>query len=366
MKFKLTIYTKSVLQLLALAVIGWLLYTVRGVLVYLVIATILTLVAKPVTNFISSRKIGARHIPRALSAAVSLLLLVVVFTLVATLIVPALYRELAVLSAIDFGSVYENALQKISLLKHWAADREINLNEIEDSIRNGVNALLSAETLKGTVSSILGGLGNIAIAGFSIVFILFFLLKEENITHALLEDYLPKSLSRHIEKIVPKVKVTIYRYSLGLAMQMTGIFLIVFIGLTIAGVQSAIVIAVAAAFFNLIPYVGPMIGATFALILALGQSIALHPEASIGLLALKIVAVFGVTQLTDNFIFQPLIFSNSIKAHPLEIFLVISFAGLLGGIIGMIIAVPAYGMLRIVIKEFWADSKFVQSLTRNV
>ena len=366
MKLKLTIYAKSVLQLLILAVIGWFLYTVRGVIVYIIIATILSLIAKPITNFLSARKVGRWHIPRAISAAVSLLLIIAIFTLIATLIVPTLYSEIAVLSAIDFGSVYETALQKISLLENWAAANEIDLNDIEDSIRIGLNQFLSLETLEGTVSSILGGLGNIAIAVFSIVFILFFFLKEENITHTLIEDYLPNSLSQHIEKIIPKVRITIYRYSLGLALQMTGIFLVVYIGLSIAGVPSAIVIAVAAAFFNLIPYLGPMIGATFGLILGLGQSIALYPDASIGLLALKIVAVFAVTQLTDNFVFQPLIFSNSIKAHPLEIFLVISVAALLGGIVGMIIAVPAYGMLRIVIKEFWSDSKFVQSLTRNV
>ena len=366
MNLKLTIYAKSVLQLLAIAVIAWFLYSVRGVIVYLVIATILSLIAKPITNFLSSRKIGSWHFPRALAAAVALLVLAGIFTLIATLIVPTLFSELAVLSAIDFGAAYENALHKIALIENWAADKEIELDNIEDSIRHGINQFLSLETLEGTLSSILGGLGNIAIALFSIVFILFFFLKEENITHRLINDYLPKSLSQHIEIILPKIKVTIYRYSLGLALQMTGIFLVVFIGLTIAGVDSAIVIAVAAAFFNLIPYLGPLIGATFGLILGLGQSIALYPDASVGLLALKIVAVFGVTQLTDNFLFQPLIFSNSIKAHPLEIFLVISIAGLMGGIIGMVIAVPAYGMLRIVIKEFWSDSKFVQSLTRNV
>ncbi len=366
MRLKLTIYAKSVLQLLALAIIGWFIYTIRGVLIYLIIATILSLIAKPVTNFISQRKIGKRHIPRAIGAAVALLMIVAVFTMIARLVIPSLLSEIAVLSAIDFGNVYETALQQISVVENWAADRDFELDEIEDSIREGINQFLSIETLEATVSSILGGLGNIAIALFSIIFILFFLLKEENITHRLVNDYLPNSLSQHIENIVPKIRITIYRYSLGLALQMTGIFLVVFIGLTIAGVQSAIVIAVAAAFFNLIPYLGPMIGATFGLILGLGQSIALYPEASIGLLALKIIAVFAATQLTDNFVFQPLIFSNSIKAHPLEIFLVISVAGLMGGIIGMIIAVPAYGMIRIIIKEFYADSKFVQALTRNV
>ena len=366
MKFKLTIYAKSVLQLIVVFVLAWFLYTVRGVIIYLIIATLLALIVKPVTNFLSERKIGKVYFPRALAALVAMLLIFVFFGIIGTFLLPTLYSELAVLSKIDFGRVYENSINQFSLLEDWFSQREFNLENIEGSVRSGIENLLSLETIENTISSILGGLGNIAIALFSILFMLFFLLKERNVSTSLLENYLPTRLSEHILNIVPKLKTTLFRYSLGLVAQMTGIFLVVYVGLKIAGVPSAIVIAVFAAFFNLIPYLGPMIGATFGIILGVGQAIALHPESGIALLAGKIVLVFAATQLTDNFVFQPLIFSNSIKAHPLEIFIVISVAGLLGGVIGMIIAVPTYGMLRIVFKEFYADSKFIQALTKNV
>ena len=233
-------------------------------------------------------------------------------------------------------------------------------------MRDAIIGLFSFKNVETTIAGLLGGLGNIAIALFSILFILFFFLKEENITNYIINNFFTETFSKHISNILPKIKRTLFRYALGLSLQMTGIFLIVYIGLRIVGVESALVIAVFAAFINLIPYVGPMIGAIFGLILGLGQAYALDPTIGFGLLALKIALVFATAQLTDNFVYQPLIFSNSINAHPLEIFIVISIAGLLGGIFGMVIAVPTYSMLRIVGKEFLTNSKFIQALTKNV
>ena len=84
---------------------------------------------------------------------------------------------------------------------------------------------------------------------------------------------------------------------------------------------------------------------------------------------------FVVAQLLDNFVLQPLIFSKSVKAHfTLEIFMVILAAGSLGGIVGMIIAVPTYSFIRIIAKEFFngykssfmSDEVFVQGLTKDL
>ena len=81
---------------------------------------------------------------------------------------------------------------------------------------------------------------------------------------------------------------------------------------------------------------------------------------------LQALSVFVVAQMIDNFVLQPTIFSKSVKAHPLEIFLVILSAGSLGGIVGMILAIPLYSFLRIVAKEFFNGYKVVQGLTKNI
>ena len=76
--------------------------------------------------------------------------------------------------------------------------------------------------------------------------------------------------------------------------------------------------------------------------------------------------VFVVVQVIDNILFQPLIYSSSVKAHPIEIFLVIMIAGSLAGILGMILAIPAYTIVRVIAKEFLENLKIVRKLTENL
>jgi predicted PurR-regulated permease PerM len=83
-------------------------------------------------------------------------------------------------------------------------------------------------------------------------------------------------------------------------------------------------------------------------------------------LMLRMGLVFWIVQILDNNLFQTWIFSNSVNAHPLEIFLVIVLAGTLAGIPGMIFAVPGYTFLRIIGKQFFTNFKFVRSLTKNM
>lgn len=73
-----------------------------------------------------------------------------------------------------------------------------------------------------------------------------------------------------------------------------------------------------------------------------------------------------IGQLIDNFFSQPFIFSNSVKSHPLEIFLVIIIAGLLFGVVGMIVAVPGYTAIKVILKEFLAENQIVKRLTKNL
>lgn len=364
--FRLTIYVKSVLQLLVLAFLAWLIYTTRGLLFYLITASLIALIAKPFTNLVCGLKIKGRSLPRGLGALLTIVLLFGLISGLLQALLPKLMQEFAFLQTIDFNAAYTNFTNHFAQISTQLSDYEIDISSFEDKLRQTFSAALSIETFEATISGLLGGLGNVAIALFSVVFILFFFLKESYITHYVTSNFFSNRLSEHVGNILPKIKRVLFRYALGLLVQMTGIFLVVFFGLRLAGVHSALVIAVFAAFINLIPYIGPMIAGIFGLFLGLGQAYALDPNFAFGILSLKIIAVFATAQLIDNMVFQPYIFSNSINAHPLEIFIVISIAGLLGGIVGMVIAVPAYSMLRIVAKEFLADSKAVQALTRNV
>jgi predicted PurR-regulated permease PerM len=131
-------------------------------------------------------------------------------------------------------------------------------------------------------------------------------------------------------------------------------------------VENALVIAFLCALFNIIPWIGPFI----ALVLMVLLTITSHLGADFSTVILPdvgwVLLGFAISQLIDNFISQPLIFSNAIKTHPLEIFLVILISGMLFGITGMIVAIPGYTVIKVILKEFLSENKIVKRMTQNI
>jgi len=83
-------------------------------------------------------------------------------------------------------------------------------------------------------------------------------------------------------------------------------------------------------------------------------------------LVVKVLSVFVVAQQIDGFVVQPLVLGTSVKAHPLEIFIVVLAAGTIGGVLGMVLAIPSYTILRVIAREFLSEFKVVDSLTRDL
>jgi len=162
------------------------------------------------------------------------------------------------------------------------------------------------------------------------------------------------------------IKNLLSRYFLGLVIQISILFGIYTITLLIFGIQNAIVIAFLCALLNLIPYIGPLIGGLLMLILSMSSNLGYDFRAVILPTTLYVMVGYIIAQIIDNFFSQPLIFSNSVKSHPLEIFLVIMISGLLFGVVGMIVAVPAYTAIKVILKTFLVDNTIVKLLTKNL
>ena len=171
---------------------------------------------------------------------------------------------------------------------------------------------------------------------------------------------------RKFKKALEKIKDLLSRYFVGLVFQISILLIIYTIVLLIFGVQNAFIIAFLCAILNLIPYVGPMIGAVLISILTMTSFI----EASFTdvILPKTIYVLLGFTfgQLVDNFFSQPYIFSKTVKSHPLEIFIVIVIAGTLFGTIGLIVAIPSYTAIKVMLQSFFEENKIVKSLTKNL
>jgi predicted PurR-regulated permease PerM len=209
-------------------------------------------------------------------------------------------------------------------------------------------------------------LGNLFVAVFSVSFISFFLLKESQLLMSIILTLSPTGYEKRVEKIISKIKPLLTRYFIGLLLEVLLVGSLIALGLGLLGVENALFIGLFSGIFNVVPYLGPIIGATLGLTLTSLGALDLELTTELLPLLLKVATVFMIVQLIDNIVFQPLIYSSSVKAHPLEIFLVIIMAGSLVGIGGMILAIPVYTIFRVVAQEFLSEFKVIQSITRGI
>ena len=175
--------------------------------------------------------------------------------------------------------------------------------------------------------------------------------------------------NQHEEKILnslEKINGLLSRYFLGLLLQLFIVFVLYFIVLLIFGIENSFIIAFLCAILNIIPYVGPLIASILAALLSMMSNLNLDFQSQTLPTTIYVLLGFWLVQVIDNNLCQPYIFSNSVKSHPLEIFLVILAAGFLFGIVGMVIAVPLFTILKVVGKEFFPENKIIQELTKNI
>ena len=301
---------------------------------YLFISIILAIVLNPL-----NKKLQFHKLNRVFSSLICILIIFLVIFILGFVGSPIILDEIETISKIDYNN-FQNYLNNwISDINNFFKKYNINSNIKSDEIFSLLNFTSFTSLFAKTFSL----LGNVFLASFSICFITFFLLKDTEI----LKDKFLKFISNYILKSEEKlIEITYYlrRYFTGLVTQLSILFICYGIGMDFLNIQHAWVIALFAAIINIIPYVGPIIGFSFAsiIIITTTQNIDLIPN-----LLLKTFVLFAIIQNSDNFIFQPMIFSKILKIHPLEIFTIVLAAGMLGGIVWMILAIPSYAVIKI-------------------
>ena len=162
------------------------------------------------------------------------------------------------------------------------------------------------------------------------------------------------------------IKDLLSRYFVGLIFQILILFVIYTVVLLIFRIDNAIVIAFLCALLNLVPYVGPLVSGFLMLLLSMSSNLGENFSDVILPKTTYVMIGFIIAQLVDSFFSQPYIFSKSVKSHPLEIFLVIIIAGILFGVVGMIVAVPTYTAIKVILKEFLSDYNIVKKFTKGL
>lgn len=348
------IFIHFLLILLAILLASW---YFSDIFSYFVISFVLTAILRTPTNYISQAYLMGYKVPRILAILLAFLIFVAIIALFVVLFIPLISNQVEVISAIDYERLLLKVSTPLSYIKTFLAEKGLALPEgVSLNIQDYLTGLLSENFLKNFINSVLSTTGNVFVGSIAVTFISFFLLYEKGILRKNLIRFVPNKYFEVSISAFYKVEKLLSNYLLGLLMQMLSIFTIASIGLKIAGIDYAITIAIFAALANLIPYLGPILGASFGLIVSLSTELALGSGEYL-IVLLKVGIVFLIVQLMDNLIFQPVIFSKSVKAHPLEIFLIVFIGATVGGAVGMILAIPTYTILRVSIREFYLGYK---------
>lgn len=355
---------KTLLLCCGALLIAYFVYEVRSVIAYILFAVVVALIGRPIKSFLRRQL----KLPHILAIALTLLLLVCVLGGIIALFVPLLAEQgenLRFLRLEDIQNELDEMARKVS--RALGASPQV-VEEIvkETDIETKVAKEIEVGFFTKMINSVMEILGTIGIGLFSVIFISFFFLKDGKLIQRIFVRIFPERHRHGVLNSMEGIKVLLSRYFVGLIIQMTVLFVIYAATLLLVGVENAVVIAFLCALFNIVPYVGPIFGGLIMMALTLTSNLGGNFGSEI-LRDLGFVAI-GITigQLVDNFFSQPLIFSNSVKSHPLEIFLIIIIAGMLFGVFGMIVAVPAYTVLKVLLKEFVPNNEFVRTFTNGM
>ena len=362
---------KYILTALGLLVLVLAIWYFKNVVAYVLIAAILSLIGRPIVDFLQKAKIKKWRMPKSISAIIALLVIWVVFFSFFRRFIPLIAQQANELSGADVGQVVEQLqvpLENVEKLFRQYNTGNGEVISLEDYVSEKIGSVLDISLISNIFGTIAGLLGDIFIALFAISFITFFFLKDDKMLVSAILLTVPSRFEENVAHALASVKRLLTRYFVGIIIQISCIIVLITIGLSIAGLnfRHALVIGLVVGLMNVIPYIGPVIGAIFGIIMGIATHLDIAFTIEILPLLGFMLVVFISVQVIDNILFQPLIYSSSVHAHPLEIFLVIMIAGSLAGIPGMILAIPVYTILRVFGKEFFNNFKVVKKLTENI
>jgi predicted PurR-regulated permease PerM len=361
-----------IIKLGGLAIVLALCLYFKNVLIYIIAAFVVSLIGRPVMKLLRKIKIKGKSASDWLLAVLTIVVIIGFLVLIVTQMIPMVSSIVKDASAIQTSTYFES--NPIDKLNKWIIGLFPNVGpdfDIAAVLLGKVKELVDFSKVSGIVGSVASVVSSLFVALFSVVFISFFFLKEEGLFERIICALVPDRHESNVRKTLNDIKELLSRYFVGLVIEMLGVALIDFLGLWLIArldFSYAIGIAFIAGLLNVIPYVGPLmgeaIGVIFAVVLKLGTGAGL--DVNLWMFALIVLVIMLAAQLVDNFIYQPLIYSTSIKAHPLEIFIVLLMAGHIGGTVGMLVAIPAYTVVRVVAIRFFYKYKVIQRLVPDL
>lgn len=354
--------------ILVLFIIGFLIWRFSYIIVWVLLSAMLSFIGQPLVTFFDKIHIRKLKMPRPLSAFLTLLVIVLVGAGFVAVFVPLIINQAQTISSIDVEKLTNN----IQGPAQWLNEKLHQIGaipdgqSIQDFLISRIKEVVNIGTVGATIGKFISAAGSIFVGLFSILFITFFFLKDNNLFQESLLLFIPEKHHDATRKVVAESKNLLIRYYLGVILEIIGVMSLIALGLWILGIKNALLIGFFGGVMNIIPYIGPLIGGAIGISLGVISTLAAGSYNELLAVVLKLLGTLIVANFIDNNILVPVIYSKSVKSHPLEIFLVIIIGGGIAGLIGMLFAVPVYTLLRVIAKEFFQQFRVVKKLTEKI
>ena len=346
--------------LLLAAISLYFLYLIKSIIIYLVVSLILTLIGNPILDFFKKR-LKFKHTLATIATLFIYVLFIASFVLMFIPLISSQGENLSLLKTAEIEKDITQLLNQVSVfLESHHIDSSAMLKEAN------ITSKINFNFIPNFLNTILGTISSFGIGLASVLFITFFFLKDRLLFISGAKKLIPDNQEDKILNSVHKINHLLSRYFIGLLLQLSILFVLYTIVLSIFGIPNLVIIAFLCAVLNIIPYIGPLIASILAAVLTMLSNLGSDFQTEILPTTFYVLIGFWIVQVIDNNLSTPIIFSKSVSSHPLEIFLVILIAGFLSGILGMIIAVPLYTILKVIGKEFFPENKVIKLLTKDI
>ncbi|MBK5210212.1 MAG: AI-2E family transporter [Flavobacteriaceae bacterium] len=349
---------KAIAIIAGVLLLLYFLYEIQSVIAYIAISIVIALIGSPIIRFLKRRL----KFPNALAVITTMVFFLGILTGIISMFIPLIIKQGQNLSLLNIEQLQTNIEQLLIQINDYFLLYNIDiLNELKNA-----DLFKNLKAIPDLLNAIIGTIGNLSIGLFSVIFIAFFLMKDSHIMENSLYVLVNDKSEQKLRNALASINNLLSRYFIGLVLQILILFVIYLIVLVIFGIENAIVIAFLCALLNLIPYIGPLFGGILLLFLTMSNNLGQDFQTEILPTTIYVMIGYLIAQFIDNNVSVPIIFSKSVKSHPLEIFLVIIIGGILFGITGMIVAVPTYTAIKVILKAFLSDNKIVKLMTKDL
>lgn len=363
---------KYILAAAGIGIIGAICWYFRNVLIYILAAVVVSLIAKPVMGALQKIRIKGKKAPDWFLAAFSLATVIIFLLTILTLIIPVIRGIVKGISIASIESAAGQIAVPLAQFNQFLRDTFPQLGHnfrIELTLIQEIQKMFDPSVISSVIGSATSFISSLGIGLFSVVFIGFFFIKDDGLFTNIVCALVPDKHEETTEKAIADIGHLLSRYFLGVLIEVTGVALLNFLGLFFIarlGFNAAIGIAFLTGVTNIIPYVGPLFGGALGTILGItlkySSAVPIGLDVNFWIFTAILIAIFCFTQLIDNILYQPLIYSTSIKSKPLEIFIVLLIVGSMGGPLAMIVAIPCYTVVRVIAFRFFGNIKAIKRL----